>query len=257
MKAKVLSVYDEGAKEGTPLIGSRGLAMIADVDGERTLFDTGLRGKYLMHNLENLGVEPDSVDRIVISHMHKGHTGGLETFLESRNEKTDVIMPPHPHTETGPLRFVRNAGMPKMSDEAQAKMNLITVNEWTQLSNSLFITGNIVNEGLVGNVNENALILMTKNGSAAICGCCHNGVSSLISYVEERTNKKVSAIIGGLHLNKMRRKDVHAVAETLTERGTPSLYLNHCTGYNQKMHLRERLGLKGVNDFYVGTEIHF
>ncbi|MCL2607338.1 MAG: MBL fold metallo-hydrolase [Methanomassiliicoccaceae archaeon] len=253
MKAKVLSVYDEGANVGTPLIGARGLAMIVDVDGERTLFDTGMRGRYLMHNLEHLEVDPDSVDRIVISHMHKDHTGGLERFLEKRSEIIDVITPPHTGAKAGLFRPAD--GIPKMSDEARGKMNIVTIGEWTQLSGSLFITGNVSDDD--ADVNENSLILMTKNATAALCGCCHHGIRSLMSYTEERTNRRLTAIVGGLHMKKMKKNDVYEIAEMLKENGDPSLYLNHCTGYNQRMYLRERLGLKGVNEFYAGTEIHF
>ena len=92
MKAKVTCVYDEGAVVGTPLIGARGISVLVDVDGERTLFDTGMRGRYLMHNLDNLEIDVNTIDRVVISHAHTAHVGGLETFLEGRERSVDVIV---------------------------------------------------------------------------------------------------------------------------------------------------------------------
>ena len=70
MSFKVTCVYDEGAKENTSLIGAKGSAMLVDVGERRLLFDTGLRGRYLAHNLSCLGIEPDSIDAAVVSQPH-------------------------------------------------------------------------------------------------------------------------------------------------------------------------------------------
>ena len=257
MKAKVLSVYDEGSLPGTPLIGAKGLAILIDVDGERTMFGTGLRGNYLMHNMGHLSIDPNSVDRVVISHMHSDHTGGLQAFLERRDGVTDVFATP----DHGDVRKemilgipVRRSGFPKVSEELSRKMNIIAVSGRMQLSENLFIAE--LPPGDRG-LRENVLILMTKNGATMICGCCHCGLSAATACVEEVTGKKVTAILGGTHLTGLRKEDVHEVAEALIESGPPALYLNHCSGVTQKMRLREKLGLKAVCDFYVGTEIQF
>jgi len=257
MKAKVLSVYDEGSLVGTPLIGARGLSVLVDADGERTLFDTGLRGNYLMHNMEHLSIDPDSVDRVVISHMHSSHIGGLSAFLEKREKTVNAIVTPD-HASVRNERVigipVKRSGFPKMSAELSKKMNTVAVSERTRLSDNLFIT-DISPEG--GAIRENALVLMTKNGAALICGCCHRGVAAAMEHVEGETGKKVIAVIGGTHLTGMRKEEVYGTAEMLIGKGPPALYLNHCSGVTQKMRLREKMGLKAVSDFYAGTEIQF
>ena len=253
MKAKVLSVYDEGALERTSLIGARGLSILVDVDGERTLFDTGLRGNYLMHNMDILEIDPNSVDRVVISHPHREHTGGLPAFLERRNEKINVLMPPEGTGAEGTkfLGIFKREGMPKIPPETAPKMNMTAVNGWTKLSDNLFIAADIGGSG------ENSLVLMTRGGPALICGCCHGGIANALSLIKERTKKDAAAIVGGTHLIGMKRKEVHGIAETLKAGGPPLLYLNHCTGQTQRTYLREKLGLDAVKEFYVGTEIRF
>jgi 7,8-dihydropterin-6-yl-methyl-4-(beta-D-ribofuranosyl)aminobenzene 5'-phosphate synthase len=255
MKAKVLSVYDEGSLERTSLIGARGLSILIDVDGERTLFDTGMRGNYLMHNLDILGADPNAVDRIVISHAHKEHAGGLQQFLERREKSIDVL------TTSDRIDMTRRflgiqIGKDGGSAETSPKMNVVAVSEWTKLSENLFITGKIPDGGSE-TIGENSLVLMTKNGPAVICGCCHGGLGRTLSFVGEMTGRKVTAVIGGTHMLRMRRKQVHEVAEMLKDNGPPSLYLNHCTGHTQRTYLREKLGLNAVKEFYVGTEIRF
>jgi len=256
MKAKVLGVYDEGSVPDTPLVGAKGFSVLIDVDDQRTLFDTGRRGGYLMHNLDYLEVDPDTIDRIVISHMHVDHVGGLESFLEKRKESVEVTVTPDGErtTEVKILGIpIKRTGLSNYSEETAAKMRLRKEGEWTQLSKSLFLS-NVPNSA---GIDENMLVLMTVGGPVIICGCCHGGIASAIDHVTERTGKKVSAVLGGIHLIGMKKNDVYDVAAALGERGPPALYLNHCSGQTQRTHLREKLGLKAVKDLYAGTEIQF
>jgi 7,8-dihydropterin-6-yl-methyl-4-(beta-D-ribofuranosyl)aminobenzene 5'-phosphate synthase len=257
MKAKVLSVYDEGSLPGTPLIGAKGLAVLIDVNGQRTLFDTGLRGNYLSHNMDHLEIDPNSVDRVVISHMHSGHIGGLAEFLEMREGRVGVIVPPG-HEDTRKVKVMgiptKKKGFPKMSDEQAGKMDTVVMNEWIQLSENLFITGIPQEES---GAKENILVIMTSKGAVMICGCCHSGLRTAIEHVESESGKKVIAIVGGTHLTGTKRDQLYEAAEMLKGKGPPLLYLSHCTGQPAKMRIREKLGLKAVSDFYVGTEIQF
>jgi len=259
MKARVLSVYDEGSIPDTPLIGARGFSVLVDADGQRTLFGTGRRGSYLMHNLDYLEVDVNSVDRVVISHMHIDHVGGLETFLEKREKSIEVIIPPDGENVTK-AKFLgiplRRTGIPMMSEEARSMMMLRTAGERTKLSENLFLSGPS-SKGTDPPVDENLMVLMTLNGPVLICGCCHRGLADAVEYVESETSRKISAILGGVHLTGMRKKEVHAIAEMLKDKGPPAMYLNHCSGQVQRTHLREKLGLNAVKDMYVGTEIQF
>jgi 7,8-dihydropterin-6-yl-methyl-4-(beta-D-ribofuranosyl)aminobenzene 5'-phosphate synthase len=265
MKARVLSVYDEGALVGTPLIGAKGLSILIDIDDSRTLFDTGLRGNYLIHNMDRLDIEPDSIDRVVISHSHSDHTGGLAGLLEKREKSIEVIVTPDCEY-VSKVKFlgipVKRAGLPNMPEKDMSKMNLRTVSGWTKLSDHLFLTGKISSETISGSAadipaDESSLVITARKGSVLICGCCHHGLRETIAYVERMTGKKVFTVIGGLHLRRLKKAAVHGVAEGLIENGAPLLYVGHCTGESQTTHLREKLGLNAVRNFYVGTEIFF
>jgi len=51
-----------------------------------TLFDTGPDGAVLSRNLESLKIDLPVVDKIVLSHWHRDHSGGILQFLRLRNE---------------------------------------------------------------------------------------------------------------------------------------------------------------------------
>jgi 7,8-dihydropterin-6-yl-methyl-4-(beta-D-ribofuranosyl)aminobenzene 5'-phosphate synthase len=51
-----------------------------------TLFDTGPDSQTITRNLSALGVPTEKIDRVVLSHWHADHSGGILAFLRTRNE---------------------------------------------------------------------------------------------------------------------------------------------------------------------------
>lgn len=60
--------------------GSRGNATFVELAGLRLLVDAGLSARQLTLRLESAGVDPASVDWIVLSHEHDDHARGAERF---------------------------------------------------------------------------------------------------------------------------------------------------------------------------------
>lgn len=56
------------------------------------LFDTGKNGQILLSNMEKLGIRPEEIDVVFLSHFHKDHTGSLEALLDI-NSKITVWLP--------------------------------------------------------------------------------------------------------------------------------------------------------------------
>ena len=80
---KIIIVYDNEAEEGF----RAGWGFSCLVEGEKNiLFDTGADGPTLLSNMEKLGINPKSIDAVVLSHPHGDHTGGLHDFLKRRGE---------------------------------------------------------------------------------------------------------------------------------------------------------------------------
>ncbi|CAA7259091.1 unnamed protein product [Cyclocybe aegerita] len=91
-------VYDEEKK--VPVLdfdnfccGAHGFAALIEtfVEGEETshltLFDTGPDSQSLVRNIRAMQTPTEKIERVITSHWHSDHTGGLLSFLELRRAK--------------------------------------------------------------------------------------------------------------------------------------------------------------------------
>ena len=67
--------------------GSKGNCTYLETKNHHILIDMGTTAKYIESKLIELGVEPNSIDTIFISHDHKDHISALNVFLKRYNPK--------------------------------------------------------------------------------------------------------------------------------------------------------------------------
>jgi phosphoribosyl 1,2-cyclic phosphodiesterase len=60
--------------------GSEGNALLVEADGTRLLVDCGFGVRETIARLGRLGVAPESIDAIVVTHEHSDHIGGVAAF---------------------------------------------------------------------------------------------------------------------------------------------------------------------------------
>lgn len=65
--------------------GSGGNATLLECGKELLLIDAGLSAKQLALRMQLLGVEPDAVSAILLTHEHSDHAKGLDVFLRKRS----------------------------------------------------------------------------------------------------------------------------------------------------------------------------
>lgn len=245
MKATILCLYDEGAVEGTSLIGARGFSLLIDADGELTMFDAGLRGRYLANNMKVLRVDPDAIGRVVLSHGHADHIGGLRKLDELRTEGLEVF--------SDKKTFEARSGIRKTPVFGGLdRMIRKNVDGWVQLSEHLHIAPALSEEH-----GECSAVLLTREGPVLICGCCHDGVGQRMDQVRDRFGRHPVAIVGGLHFLDPDRRRAEGTMDDLESRGSPHIHTGHCTDLDGMTRLRTRFGLSAVEDLYAGTEIVF
>ncbi len=64
--------------------GSSGNSALVCLGDTRILIDAGLSARQLCSRLEVVGVDPDSISAVVLTHEHGDHTRGLEVFCRKR-----------------------------------------------------------------------------------------------------------------------------------------------------------------------------
>lgn len=76
-----LTILYDNTTEDPRLTVAWDFAALVEYSGHTVLFDTGLDGPSLLGNMEVLGVAPESIEAIVLSHEHGDHSGGLQDLL--------------------------------------------------------------------------------------------------------------------------------------------------------------------------------
>jgi len=167
---KLTIIYDnEAAEEG--LVADWGFSCLIEGDNMPTiLFDTGADGSILLHNMQQLGIDPGAISIIVISHSHWDHTGGLEGILEV-NKDAEIYLP-------ASFRWA------------------VPGRKVTSVTNAIKISGNVFSTGELGGT-EQSLALSTSRGIFVVVGCSHPGVGKIIDAAAKWG--KVYGILGGFH----------------------------------------------------------
>jgi len=246
------------------------LAFLIETESGSVLFDTGQSGTVLLHNLNLLGIEPETINALAISHAHYDHTGGLPALLDwgSVGDLRPTGIPLHAHPDLFRERFSRREGTPKFVGlplERAALEQRLTIQLSTEPAEVLpgvWTTGEITDraepegrspyhltygtEGWEPDLyrDDMSLVLETGRGLTVICGCCHAGLLNTLAHVRRTFGPDITTVAGGTHLLHADEAHLQRVMEVLRELDVPQLYLNHCTGQRAYVTLAQAFGEK-------------
>ncbi|HIJ70973.1 MAG TPA: MBL fold metallo-hydrolase [Planctomycetes bacterium] len=175
------------------------------------LFDTGPDGGLLLDNMEKLAVNPQSIDTVVLSHIHADHTGGLQGFLE-RNSDVTVYMP---------VSFARS--FKSRVQQTGAKI--------VETEKPLKIFENVYSTGQLGRlIKEQSLIVETEKGLIVITGCAHPGIVRIIESAGKLLEKDIFMAMGGFHLEWTGTGKIEKIISALKKLGVRYAGPCHCSG---------------------------
>lgn len=181
--------------------------------GERTiLFDTGGDGDRLLRNMATLGVDPESIEVVVLSHIHADHTGGLESLLKA-NARTTVYLP--------------RSFPPDFKSRVRAQADVVEVGGATKIADCAYTTGEM-GSGII----EEALVLKTSQGLVVITGCAHPGIAEMVARAAEIGRDRVYLVLGGFHLGGASEERIKETIAQFQRLGVQKVAPSHCTGDN-------------------------
>jgi len=201
----ITSVYDN-YRVDSDLKTAWGFSCLIETPAERILFDTGGSSDILPFNLEKMNIDPRSIQKIVLSHIHGDHVGGLNGFLEQNNQVTVYI----PHTFPSSIR--------ETIINHHAKIHEIS--EPMKISDFVYSTGE-----LPGPPNEQSLLIDSQKGAILITGCAHPGIVNIVLKAKDIIKKEtIYLALGGFHQPPL------SVVKELRKIGVKKVAPSHCTG---------------------------
>jgi 7,8-dihydropterin-6-yl-methyl-4-(beta-D-ribofuranosyl)aminobenzene 5'-phosphate synthase len=194
-------IYDNAANQD--LIGSWGFAVLIETNSETLLFDTGWDGTLLLKHMRKLHIDPNDIKKLILSHQHWDHMGGLPEILQA-NPGIKVYVP---------ASFSEN-----LKTEIRKRAILIEIKEPVEISQGIRSTGELGDK-----IKEQALILDTGNGCYVLTGCAHPGLATILDTA--LVYGKVKGILGGLHDSE----DFERL------KGLEIIAAGHCTAHKEKI----------------------
>lgn len=195
------------------------------VDG-RILFDTGEDGCRLLNNMKKMNIDIKNIEKVVISHDHWDHTGGLWEILRAREGLKVYICP----NFSGELK----------KNIERLKGEFIEVESVTKITDDIFITGEIAGEYKKRFIAEQAVVAKTERGLTIITGCSHPGIIKMVEQVKKYfPDEKIYQVFGGFHLLNKGREGIRLIVEAFKDMEIEKAGPTHCSGYDAEMIFKE------------------
>ena len=258
------------------LLAEHGLSLLLETEDEVILFDTG-QGSTLIYNAADMGIDLSRIGKIVLSHGHSDHTGGLgdalkasggahvyghpsifdERYSKTKCEQRSIGIPytreclqlrgAELHLSKTPIQITHSI---QTTGEVKRQTDFETIHDRLRVMRD----GVLMKDELMDDL---ALMIDGQEGVAVIFGCGHSGVINTLIQVKRTVgDTPISMVIGGIHLMDATTDRIDRTIHELKKFNIGKLALCHCTGMLAMVKLYEAFGDKLLFN-YVGTQIEW
>ena len=243
------------------LVAEHGLSLLVRVqrgtEKHTILFDTGYNSMGVLHNMNQLAVNPNELEAIVLSHAHMDHTGSLYPILEKISGTIPLVVHPdafmYPRFEE--LKDGSKRTFPRTLIRQDLEQKNVRIQESKNptpiLDGSILVTGEVerttaFEKGMPNAMiekdgrlehdpikDDQSLVMNLKGkGLVVVSGCSHAGIINTLLYAKKLTGvDKIHAVMGGFHLSgPIFEKITEKTIEMLKALSPAVVVPMHCTG---------------------------
>ena len=251
MSLKITTLVENSLGENLALQAAHGLSFLIEKNEKKYLFDVA-QHDLAIKNARELGIDLSQLDKVIISHNHYDHGGGLKNLINTFGPQEIIV-----HKQF----FKEKYGVDKV------KMEYLGINyteekllstgskiekvkdDITYISEDIFIAANFnrrtnfekandrfyIKEGgeLVVDQfqDEIALGIESAQGLIILLGCSHPGVVNMIKSITEKTGtSEVYAVLGGTHLVEGDEEQINKTIQYFKDLEVNYVGVSHCTG---------------------------
>lgn len=264
-----ITILCENTVQGLGFVGEHGFAALIETPEQNVLFDTG-QGIGLIQNAFRLQKDLRGISKVVLSHGHVDHVGGLLAFLGVKGACRITAHPdlfterfwllPLASGEEKPLSI----GVPwPEAYLATRGAQFDWCREFSEVAPNVFVTGEVPRKTLfeLGSpkfvvaggggwipdpfLDDFSMVVKTSRGLVVVLGCAHAGMINILDHAVEKTGeKRIYAVLGGTHLGLSPEPQFDPTIEALRKFDIEMLAVSHCTGQGPVTRLAAEFGEK-------------
>ena len=264
MKICITTLSENTASSGR-FLAEWGLSILIETDEANVLLDTG-RSISASYNADALGIDLSRIDKLVLSHGHYDHTGGLRHILRKMRKRVEIIAHPdiweakyarrhgetteryigipfqRPELETLGANFNLTAKPVKITDNIMTTGEIPMVTSYEEIEPYLLVKEA---DGWQQDKlrDDQSLIINTESGLIVILSCAHHGIINTLYHAQQLTGvKQIYMVVGGCHLMDASKKRISETIAALKELRVQRLGVSHCTGMPAILAMAQELG---------------
>ena len=268
-------------------IGEWSFSALLESEDEKILFDTGFDENTVLHNAKVLNKDLSSVEKVILSHFHGDHTGGLiklrKEFMTQNSKAFSKVFVAEGFFEQ---RYDVNGNLRGFIGGFNDVDNFILQTQklgidFIIIENPTEISPNLILSGPVERVHEKAVVspgffikkdgkleadlvhddqslgILTKDGWYMMSGCGHAGMINTAHKFSKILNQDVIGAIGGFHLFRSSDEVINKTGKALKDFGLKQLVGGHCTGIHEARKIADIVEIQQSNLSHgaIGTVI--
>jgi len=238
------------------LLGEPALSIYIENKDDRILFDTGYSDVFMI-NAEKMGIDLNGVKKIVFSHGHNDHTGGLKYLAEMVDvSKVEIFC--CSGCFDGRSYDSLEIGSPLNENEIKNILKLNINDSLVEMSENIYFLGKIpeyyefekrypIGKKLDGKDDfieeDSALAYKTENGIFIITGCSHCGICNIIEHtIRKLGDDRIIGVLGGFHMFETDEK-LKQTIDYFEKRKIKNIYPCHCVSLKAKCEINKKISV--------------